>query len=172
MKGLIIIGYQGIGKSSLGGKDGCIDLESSNFYVDGKRDSYWYIPYTNIAMNLANQGYTVFTSSHACVAHEFKLQQLLGVTKIKYQNIGNIVVFRPKACPDWKYVWIERLRKRYERTSLTKDYRALQGAESHFFEDMKQLDCHGFDVYTPDSLDYDLYDYVKIIRERYCKESK
>lgn len=169
MKGLIIIGYQGIGKSSIAGKDGCIDLESSNFYVNEKRDPYWYIPYTNIAMDLANQGYTVFTSAHACVAHEFKLQYLLGNAKIKYQNIGNIVVVRPKACQDWKYVWIERLRKRYERTSLTKDYRALMDAESHFFENMKQLDCHGFDVYTPDSLDYDLYDYVKIIRERYCK---
>lgn len=172
MKGLIIIGYQGIGKSSIAGKDGCIDLESSDFYVDGNRDPYWYIPYTNIAMNLANQGYTVFTSAHACVAHEFKIQQLLGNAKIKYPNIGSIVVFRPKACQDWKYLWIERLRKRYERTSLAKDYRALMDAESHFFENMKQLDYHGFDVYTPDSFDYDLYDYVKIIRERYCKESK
>ena len=171
MKGLIIIGYQGIGKSSIAGKDGCIDLESSNFYVDGKRDPYWYIPYTKLAMDLANQGYTVCTSAHACVVHEFETQQLLGVTHIKYRNIGGIVVFRPKAGPEWKYAWIERLQKRYDKTSLTKDYRALESAKAHFSEHMKQLDCSVFDVYTPDSLDYDLYDYVKIIREKYCKES-
>ena len=48
MKGLIVIGYQGIGKSSIGGKYNCIDLESSNFYIDDKRDNDWYKIYCNI----------------------------------------------------------------------------------------------------------------------------
>lgn len=171
MKGLIIIGYPGIGKSSIAGKDGCIDLESSCFYVDGKRDPKWYIPYTNIAMNLANQGYTVFTSSHASVAHELKTLQMIGFTMLKYKNIGDIVVFRPQAGPEWKHEWIERLQKRYERTHLAKDYRALESVKTGFYELLKQLDCSGFDVFTPDSLDYDLYDYVKTIRQQYCMDT-
>ena len=168
MKGLIIIGYQGIGKSSLGGKDGCIDLESSNFYVDRERYPNWYIPYTNIAMDLANQGYTVFTSSHECVYKEFwKLSLWID---IKYKNIAHIVIFRPK--PEMKHEWIERLQERYNRTSLTKDYRALLGAKENFYGNMHGLDQAGFEIFEPDSIDYDLYDYVKIIRERYCKESE
>lgn len=168
MKGLIIIGYQGIGKSSLSGKDGCIDLESSNFYVDGKRDQYWYIPYTNIAMDLANQGYTVFTSSHVCVCK--KLWLLSFWIGVRYKNIAKIVIFRPS--PAMKDEWIERLQERYNRTSLEKDYRALMGAKENFFHNIWDLDQAGFEIFEPDSLDYNLYDYVKIIRERYCKESK
>ena len=35
---MIVIGYQGIGKSSLAGRDHkYVDLESGNFWVDGKR---------------------------------------------------------------------------------------------------------------------------------------
>lgn len=35
---MIVIGYQGIGKSTLANKDlRFIDLESGNFWVDGKR---------------------------------------------------------------------------------------------------------------------------------------
>ena len=44
---MIVVGYQGIGKSSIGGKHNCIDLESSNFYIDGKRDNDWYKIYCN-----------------------------------------------------------------------------------------------------------------------------
>ena len=36
---MIIVGYQWIGKSTLANNEtGVIDLESSNFFVDGKRD--------------------------------------------------------------------------------------------------------------------------------------
>ena len=40
---MIIVGYQGIGKSSISNPDTrCIDLESGNFFVDGKRPDDWY----------------------------------------------------------------------------------------------------------------------------------
>ena len=40
---MIIIGYQGIGKSTLAGHNSVIDLESGNFWNDGKRIDDWYI---------------------------------------------------------------------------------------------------------------------------------
>lgn len=45
---MIIIGYQGIGKSSVAKEDyKYIDLESSNFWVDGNRpNDYWPKAYT------------------------------------------------------------------------------------------------------------------------------
>ena len=72
-----MIGYQGIGKSSCAGKNDCIDLESGSFWVDGKRAEEWYIPYCQIAMHLANQGYTVFTSSHKVVRDQLASMPLL-----------------------------------------------------------------------------------------------
>ena len=69
---MIVIGYQGIGKSSLAGKNNCIDLESGNFWVDGKRSDDWYKIYCNIALHLHRQGFTVFTSSHQVVRDYFK----------------------------------------------------------------------------------------------------
>ena len=43
---MIVIGYQGIGKSTYSNKDiTCIDLESGNFWVDGVRLDDWYKVY-------------------------------------------------------------------------------------------------------------------------------
>ena len=56
---MIAIGYQGIGKSTLCNKGSgrYIDLESGNFWVDGKRDDNWASIYANIAEHLSKQGY-------------------------------------------------------------------------------------------------------------------
>ena len=53
---MIICGYQGIGKSTIAGQLYTIDLESSNFYIDGKRDEKWYKVYANFARHLSEQG--------------------------------------------------------------------------------------------------------------------
>lgn len=92
MKGLIMIGYQGIGKSSCAGKNDCIDLESSTFWFEGSRSENWYIPYCNIAMDLANQGYTVFTSSHKVVREQLASMPLM-------PNVGKVVIF----CPETRF---------------------------------------------------------------------
>ena len=52
---MIYVGYQGIGKSSLGGTDKYIDLESSNF----KHEDDWYKTYCDVAISLSKQGYDV-----------------------------------------------------------------------------------------------------------------
>ena len=70
---MIIIGYQGIGKSTLAKNDlRYIDLESSNFFVNGKRDENWYIIYCSIAEHLSQQGYRVFVSSHEVVRKQLE----------------------------------------------------------------------------------------------------
>ena len=70
---MIIIGYQGIGKSTLANKNiNYIDLESSNFFIDGKRQENWFIIYCNIANHLSEQGKNVFVSSHEVVRESLK----------------------------------------------------------------------------------------------------
>ena len=70
---MIIIGYQGIGKSTLAGPHlGYIDIESSNFKVDGMKIEGWQKIYCNIAKHLSRQGFKVFVSSHIEVRKELR----------------------------------------------------------------------------------------------------
>ena len=154
MKGIIIIGYQGIGKSSCAGIDGCIDLESSNFYIDDKRAWDWYKIYCEIAKDLASQGYTVFISSHKEVRDYL-------------EGEDNVVVF----CPPkrFKLDWIQRLQNRYDKDSSYKNLKALKNARERYSDNIRELMDSGFPVYQPDSLTYNLLDYVHQIREDlYC----
>ncbi len=123
---MIIIGYQGIGKSTLAGKNNCIDLESGNMWVNGKRPNDWYIPYCQIAVHLSQQGYTVFTSSHEVVR-----KQLL-----EY----NEKVFACYPVKELKDRWIERLEERYHKTGLEKDYKALTNAKDKYLENIAELE--------------------------------
>ena len=161
MKGLIIVGYQGIGKSSCAGKNNCIDLESGNFWVNNMRDSNWYKPYCQIAMHLANQGYTVFTSSHEVVYKYFKNMELL-------PNVGKVVVMCPERIH--KDLWIERLQKRYDSTQLVKDYKALMNAKERYDENIIELVNSGLPVYQFAYVDYDLMNYVHAARYDWCDD--
>jgi hypothetical protein len=123
---MIIIGYQGIGKSSLAGRDHkYIDLESGNFWVDGKRAEDWYKPYCQIANHLSQQGYVVFTSSHEVVRKELENSKEL------------VVVCYPSL--KLKDMWIDKLENRYRDTGLEKDYKALMNAKDRFEENIKEL---------------------------------
>ena len=161
MKGLIIVGYQGIGKSSCANATNeCIDLESGNFWIGNERSNDWHIPYCQIAMHLANQGYTVFTSSHKAVYEHFKTMPLLS-------NVAEIVVFCPDICH--KKEWIERLQKRYDKTGLLKDYKALMNAKDRYKENIYELINSGLPVFQPGNcVDYDLMDYVRKMRHIWC----
>ena len=153
-KGLIIIGYQGIGKSSCAGRNECIDLESGNFWVNGNRSEDWYIPYCQTAVDLASQGYTVFTSSHEVVRKQF-------ASMPSKPNV-KIVVFCPPI--EWEELWVFRLKLRFEHTQLEKDYKALRNAEERYRENIAELCNSGFAVYHPKYIDYDLMAYVNAIR--------
>ena len=101
--GQIVVGYQGVGKSTLAYHNrGVIDLESSNFFVDGKRDEKWYIPYCNIARSLARQGYIVCVSSHEVVRKELE----------RNPAERQVIVYPALALKD---AWIHSLKHRYEQ---------------------------------------------------------
>jgi dimeric dUTPase (all-alpha-NTP-PPase superfamily) len=146
---MIIIGYQGIGKSTLAGKNNCIDLESGNFWVDGKRADDWYIPYCQIANHLSEQGYTVFVSSHEVVRNELK------------KSKEKVFVVCPSTWLQDK--WIKKLSDRYETTGLIKDFKAWKNAEERYADNIMELMGSGLEFYNIKDMDYDLKDIVNYL---------
>lgn len=62
---MIVIGYTGIGKSTLAKNNiKYIDLDHTSFYINGRRDQNWYIAYCQVAELLSKQGYCVFVCMH------------------------------------------------------------------------------------------------------------
>ena len=141
---MIIVGYQGIGKSTLAGRDNrFIDLESSNFWVDGKRSDDWYKPYCQIAEHLSQQGYIVFTSSHEVVRN-----QLVGSKE-------PVVVVYPAA--ELKDAWINKLEERYCREATEKNFKALMNAKDRYEENIHELaTCNIPFKLMLNNIDYDL----------------
>lgn len=143
---MVIVGYQGIGKSTLAKNgNGFIDLESSNFFINGERSPDWYIPYCEIALDLSKQGYDVFVSSHQVVRDY-----------LAYNNIEDLVI----VCPAKKLKdrWIAKLGNRYATTGLSKDYKAWKNAETRYEENIDELLNQGGFGYCLiiDSMNYDL----------------
>lgn len=140
---MIVIGYQGIGKSTLARKDkDFIDLESSNFYVDGERSDNWYEPYCNIAEHLSQQGYIVFVSSHAVVRERLK------------KSDETVLCCIPAL--ELKDEWLAKLKTRYTQTGSEKDFRAWKNAEDRFTENIKEIMNSGFANIKLNNIDYDL----------------
>ena len=162
-EGKIVVGYQGIGKSTLArsGKGRYIDLESSSFSVrDGMTDNYvkingWEKIYCKIAEHLAEQGYTVFVSSHA------EVRKILKESKCK------VVAVVPH--PDLDEFWIGKLKRRYFDTELEKDRRAWLNAKDRYRENVIEImddfyplekDATEQRVRVIDNMNYRLEDYV------------
>ena len=145
---MIIIGYQGIGKSTLA-KDSLkyIDLESGNFWINGERDEQWYKPYCNIANHLSAQGYTVFTSSHKEVRDELKNSS--EVVKIAFPAL------------ELKTDWLIRLTNRYNESMLEKDYKALINASLYYEDNIEDLMNEPFDKIIINNIDYNLEELIE-----------
>ena len=140
---MIFVGYQGIGKSTLGGKNRYIDLESGNFWVDGKRSDDWYFIYCNLAEHLSRQGYFVFTSSHEVVRN-----QLQRVNQRKF-------IISPTV--GLKGEWITRLSDRYDNTKSIKDYKAWKNAEDRYADNVLELQSdRNFEQIIISEIPYDL----------------
>lgn len=153
---MIIIGYQGIGKSTLANKDlRFIDLESGNFWVDGKRADDWYKPYCQIAEHLSKQGYIVFTSSHEVVRN-----QLVGSTE-------KVICCAPDLSLEDK--WIDKLKNRYEASGLDKDYKAYMNAAARYAENIKEIASGEFEVLWIRDTDYILSEVILqyVLKEKY-----
>lgn len=148
---MIIIGYQGIGKSTLANAETkCIDLESGNFWVDGKRADDWYKPYCQIANHLSEQGYAVFVSSHEVVRKELeKSKEFVCVIhpSIKLEN-----------------AWIYKLAKRYAMSQLDKDRKAYLNAQDRYKDNIIELKESPFVSYEIEDINYDLKDIIKTLR--------
>lgn len=140
---MIIIGYQGIGKSTLAkNSKRFIDLESGCFWVDGQRPQDWYKYYCQIAEHLSKQGYIVFTSSHKEVREEFKKSKEL------------VTCCAPSL--ELKSAWIDKLKDRYEFSKLEKDYKAWKNAEACYEENIIDITNDGFYTFVIDNINYNL----------------
>lgn len=152
---MIIIGYPGIGKSSIScAENNCIDLDSSNFWYNDKRDEWWYVYYCNLAVDLSNQGFTVFVSSHKEVRDYL----------LNFIDKTTIICIFPE--PYLKDKWIEKLENRYEKKPSVKNYEALMNAKDRFEENVNEMRASGYLYYGISDMDYNLLDIVKYLREQ------
>ena len=145
---MIIIGYQGIGKSTLANKNNkYIDLESGNFWHNGIRPENWDIYYCNIAEHLSKQGYNVFVSSHEVVRNRLK-------------NSSEIVIciYPSILLADQ---WIKKLEQRYNQSHLEKDYKAWKNAEDKYHVNISELMMCGIPYIEINSLDYNLKNLIE-----------
>lgn len=140
---MIVIGYQGIGKTTLANTSmEYIDLESSNFFVNGERADDWYVPYCNIAESLSKHEYVVFVSSHEVVRERLK------------NSNEKVVCCVPSK--DLKDKWIKKLEDRYNETQLEKDYKAYMNAKERYEENIDEIENSGFPVIRIRNMNYDL----------------
>ena len=144
---MIIIGYQGIGKSTLAGKHNIIDLESSNFWYNSRRPQNWYAYYANIAIHLSEQGYIVCISSHKEVREYLK----------NFYFDHSYCVFPSARLKD---LWIKKLEDRFLKTGLQKDYKAWQNAELMYVKNIEDLQNSGLQHFTITDMNYCLLDII------------
>lgn len=156
---MIIIGYQGIGKSSLSRTaNNVIDLESGCFWNGNYRHGDWYVYYCNVAIDLSSQGNTVFTSSHRDVRNQF--------ARLPKNEL--IVVCYPSL--ELKDEWIEKLKVRYERSGLSKDQKAWTRAALCYESDITDLMNSPFDKIEIKSMFYDLHQLIRDWQEEFIYE--
>ena len=151
---MIIIGYQGIGKSSIARVNPftCIDLESSWTKIDGQRPDDWAKIYCQIAEGLSRAGYNVFVSSHKVV------QDILATSK------EHVIAIFPAL--EIKDKWLERLRTRWEVTGSEKNLAAWKGAEAGYDQEIQVLMDSPFEKYVIDDMNYRLEGIMNILWNR------
>ena len=140
---MIIVGYPGVGKSSLAKVHyhDYIDLESSWFQT-GAANNWWEV-YCNVAEHLSENGHVVFVSCHACVRYYLALHSKQKV----------VVVYPSDALRDQ---WIEKLRIRWEVTGAEKDLRAYERAAAYYADDILELSSCGLERVELDDMNYEL----------------
>ena len=146
---MIVIGYQGIGKSTLvKERNSYIDFESSNFKINGGRPEGWEQMYCEAALDLSRQGHVVFTASHKCIRDYLKEHRGSEVVLIVAPSVG------------LKDQWLEKLRNRCKETGLVKDRLALLNAEDCFNENIQEMQSYAnvFPFYEITDMGYKLCD--------------
>lgn len=150
---MIVIGFQGIGKSSISYKyfHTIIDLESSCTKVDGKRNDDWAQVYCQFAEDISRQGFIVLVSSHKAV------QDILSVSREKVVTIFPSLSLRDE--------WVERLRVRYETTGKEKDLAAWKDSEQNYEKEITVLMNSPFKKVELKNMDYDLMNKIIAVHE-------
>ena len=169
--GRIIFGYPAIGKSSCATfVRRTIDLESSAFTCNGKKPEGWEDIYATVAINLANQGYDVFVSTHP------------DAIKAIATRYGHVMAIFPSL--DIEGPWIDRLKTRVTNTEIEygdateyfKNQRACDRAEKHYEEDISALEhlCETLRIpyIALPTTNYDLNDVVCAMSAAICKVSE
>lgn len=124
---MIVVGYPGIGKSTLcQHRENCIDLESSCF---DKSNKQWYKDYCNVAVDLHKQGNIVLVSNHHLVYKELSSKDVLNAT--------NLVFIFPSL--QLRDDWITKLGHRYNKEKTKKNEAAWLRATNCYFEDILNL---------------------------------
>lgn len=144
---MIYIGYPCIGKTTLAKeKNNFIDLESSHFFNSNSKanpsvlyitadvtstDYNKYENYCNVAIDLNNQNFNVFVSSH---------KQVTDYLINYYKNIGQtseLCIIYP--AEDLYLDWSRRAFERYLKDKSDKNKRALDRILEHYAEDIDYL---------------------------------
>lgn len=140
---MIIIGYPGIGKSTLSIANGqYVDMESSQFIFSRVRPVRWAYFYARMAEDISRQGYNVFVSMHQEVVENLKFSD------------ENVVIVCPAL--ELKEQWIERLKTRWELDPSHKNYAAWQRAEKYYDMDIPATKTYPFRVIKIRHMGYDL----------------
>ena len=132
---MIIIGYQGIDKSTYCIKMmDAIDLDDSSCFRDfsGNRPDKWCETYVKTAIYLNGQGYDVFISSNKEVR-----QALLACHCCSYYRGFKYCAIVPSI--NLKDAWIRRLRNLYNNSNSTNNLEALNNARFNFEESIKDI---------------------------------
>ena len=129
---MIIIGYPGVGKTSLAGRyNQYIDLESSNWNSpDNIKLDMWWWSYGKVAEDLSRQGYRVFVSCHPSVQKYFE------------ESNEYVMVLYPSL--ELKENWIKRVADRYDRDRSMKNLAALNNVELYYDNQIRLLDDSQF----------------------------
>ena len=127
---MIIIGFPGIGKSTLASNnDKFVDLESSYFKPLNNRNDDWVIDYCKLAEILSKNGRIVFVSSHRAVRDYLA----------KMDTSETVACIFPSE--RIKEQWVKKLEDRYVESGLDKDYRAFIRARDRYDDDIRELYC-------------------------------
>ena len=133
---MIIIGFPGIGKSTLACNNyRFVDLESSYFKTPDIRNEDWVVEYCQCAVYLSLHGFIVFVSSHKAVRDY--------IAKMRTNELVACIFPSERI----KEQWIKKLEDRYMDSGLDKDYRAFIRARDHYDDDIREL-------YSDDGISY------------------
>ena len=123
---MIIMAYKGVGKRELAKKRlDIIDLDADQLFRDGSRPWNWEEIYVGCAVCLSKQGYIVLISSQVGVqdvVHRIKEPVYAVIPSLKMKDI-----------------WVEKLKKRWQRTEKRSDKKEYFDAKAYYRIEIEQI---------------------------------